>query len=168
MRAPDPAGLSHRMSTMQDTTSTNPASVVLPLAGNYNPRAQLANWRSLAWSAVLPNLDMGSLSCLAGRTPTSDKSHNRHFAASPPFLPALEGCEILQRNGRLWLTECSNGIFLLDAAHYSMLLAACCGQAEQAPTVQFLVRLSESCKAQQDADQRHFVHWIRHLLVDIK
>jgi hypothetical protein len=85
---------------------------------------------------------------------TIDISHHL-----PRSLPAPEGWEILQRNGRVWITECSNGIFRLDAAHYSMLLAACCGQVEQAPTVQFLVRLNESCKAQQDADRRHFVHW---------
>ena len=36
------------------------------------------------------------------------------------------------------------------------------------PNCKFLVRLSESCKAQQDADRRHFVHWSRHLLADIK
>ena len=77
MRAPDPAGLSHRMSTMQDTTSPNRASVVLPLDGNYNPRAQLANWRSLVWSAVLPNVDMGR--CLARQSSFTRGRRNPHF-----------------------------------------------------------------------------------------
>ena len=94
---------------------------------------------------------------------TIDISHHL-----PRSLPAPAGWEILQRNGRVWLTEHSNGIVRLDAAHYNMLLAAGCDQAEQVPTAQFLVTLSESCRAQQDADRRHFVHWSRHLLADIK
>ena len=94
---------------------------------------------------------------------TIDISHHL-----PRSLPAPAGWEILQRNGRVWLTEHSNGIARLDAAHYNMLLATGCDQAEQVPTAQFLVTLSESCRAQQDADRRHFVHWSRHLLADIK
>lgn len=94
---------------------------------------------------------------------TIDISHHL-----PRPLPAPKGWEILQRNGRVWLTEGSHGVVRLDAAHYGMLLAADCDQAEQVPTTQFLVKLSKSCRAQQDADRRHFVHWSRHLLADIK
>ena len=84
---------------------------------------------------------------------TIDISHHL-----PRSLPAPEGWEILQRNGRVWLTECRNGVVRLDAAHYGMLLAAGCDKVGQVPTAQFLARLSESCRAQQDADRRHFVH----------
>ncbi len=62
---------------MQDTTSPNHASVVLPLAGSYNPRAELANWRSLAWSAVLPNVNMGR--CLARQSSFTSGRRNPHF-----------------------------------------------------------------------------------------
>jgi ribonuclease HI len=94
---------------------------------------------------------------------TIDISHHL-----PRSLQAPEGWEILQRNGRVWITERSNGVVRLDAAHYGMLLAAGCDQAEQVPTTEFLVKLSESCRTQQDADRRHFIHWSRHLLVNIK
>ena len=87
----------------------------------------------------------------------------------PRDLPAPEGWSILQRNGRVWVATRSNEIIRLDAAHYSMLLATCCAQEEQqAPTEQFLVQLSESSRAQQDADRQHYVHWSRHLLANIR
>ncbi len=60
-------------------------------------------------------------------------------------------------------------IVRLDAAHYSILLAACCGQeALQTPTTQFLVQLSASCRAQQDVVRQHYVHWSRRLLANIR
>ena len=72
-------------------------------------------------------------------------------------------------NGRVWVTERSNKIIRLDSAHKSMLLATKCGQEEQqAPTEQFLVQLSESSRAQQDADRQCYVHWSRHLLANIQ
>ena len=52
---------------------------------------------------------------------TIDISHHL-----PRPLPAPKGWEILQRNGRVWLTEGSHGVVRLDAAHYGMLLAADC------------------------------------------
>ena len=165
------------MSTMQDTTSPNHASVVLPLGPGWKlqPASSTGQLEITGLVRCIAQRRHGKVPCPAvilhpwqAEPPllskvTIDISHHL-----PRSLPAPEGWEILQRNGRVWITECSNGIFLLDAAHYSMLIAACCGQVEQAPTVQFLVRLSESCKAQQDADRRHFVHWSRHLLADIK
>ena len=97
-------------------------------------------------------------------TVTIDISHHL-----PRGLPAPEGWEIIQRNGRVWITECGSRIVRLDAAHYGMLLAACCGLEElQPPTTQFLVQLSASCRAQQDADRQHYVHWSRHLLANIR
>ena len=87
----------------------------------------------------------------------------------PRVLPAPEGWEIIQRNGRVWVAARSNQIIRLDAAHYNMLLAICCDQEEQqAPTEQFLVQLSESSRVQQDADRQHYVHWSRHLLANIR
>ena len=87
----------------------------------------------------------------------------------PRGLPAPEGWEIIQRNGRVWVTTNSNKIIRLDAAHYGMLLAMCCNQGEQqAPTEQFLAQLSESSRVQQDADRQHYVHWSRHLLANIR
>ncbi len=91
----------------------------------------------------------------------------------PRGLPAPEGWDIIQRNGRIWVAARSNKIIRLDAAHLSMLLATCCDQEEQqAPTEQFLVQLNESSRlrAQQDADRRrqHYVHWSRHLLANIR
>ncbi len=68
----------------------------------------------------------------------------------PQGLPAQEGWEITRRNGRVWIKERGSRIVRLDAAHYSMLLATCCGQeALEAPATQFLVRqqLSASCRA---------------------
>ena len=54
------------------------------------------------------------------------------------------------------------------------LLAIWCGhEALQAPTTQLLVQLSAathrsaSCRAQQDADRQHYMHWNRHLLANI-
>ena len=87
----------------------------------------------------------------------------------PRSLPAPEGWEIIQRNGRVWVADRRNTIIRLDAAHYSMLLATCCAQEEQqTPTEQCLVQLSGSSRAQQDADRLHYVHWSRHLLARIR
>ena len=95
---------------------------------------------------------------------TIDISHHL-----PRSLPAPEGWEIIQRNGRVWITERRSRVVRLDAAHYSMLVASCCAQeAQRTPTAQFLAQLSESCRAQQDADRRYFVHWSRHLLASIR
>ncbi len=50
-----------------------------------------------------------------------------------------------------------------------MLLTACCGlEVLQPPTTQFLVQLSASCRAQQNANRQHYVHWSRHLLANIR
>ncbi len=87
----------------------------------------------------------------------------------PRDLPAPAGWNILERNVRVWEAARSNKIIRLDAVHYSMLLATCCAQEEQrTPTKQFLVQLSESPRAQQDADSQHYVHWSRHLLANIR
>jgi ribonuclease HI len=87
----------------------------------------------------------------------------------PRSLQAPEGREVLQRNGRIWITERSNSVIRLDAAHYGMLLASCCGcEEQQVPTVQFLMKLGQSCRAQQVADLQHYVHWSRHLLANIR
>ena len=95
---------------------------------------------------------------------TIDVSH--HY---PKNLPAPEGWEIIQRNGRVWIAEYNNRIAKMDAAQYSMLLTTCCNQeAQGAPTTQFLAHISKSCRAQQDADQAYYVHWSRHLLASVR
>ena len=57
----------------------------------------------------------------------------------------------------------------LDAAQYHMLLAMCSDQVvPSAPSEQILNRISESCRAQNDADLEFFVHWSRHLVAYLR
>ena len=85
----------------------------------------------------------------------------------PKSLPAPDGWEIIQRNGRVWIVENSNRVSRMDAAQYGMLLDTCCG-CDTAPSAQFLQHVARSCRAQQDADVRHCVPWSRHLLASIR
>ena len=85
----------------------------------------------------------------------------------PKSLPAPDGWEIIQRNGRVWIVENSNRVSRMDAAQYGMLLATCCGH-DTAPSTQFLQHIAQSCRAQQDADVRHCVPWSRHFLASIR
>ncbi len=81
-------------------------------------------------------------------------------------LPAPAGREVIQRNGRVWIAERCKRVAKLDAAQYHMLLATCENQDDQSvPTEQTLNRISDSCRAQNDADLGFFVHWSRHLVV---
>ncbi len=77
-----------------------------------------------------------------------DVSHHH-----PKSLPAPDGWEVIQRNGRVWISGCNHRVVKMDAAQYNMLLAMCCDQVvPSAPTEQTLNRISESCRAQNDAD----------------
>ena len=93
-----------------------------------------------------------------------DVSHHH-----PKSLPAPEGWEVIQRNGRVWISERNNRVAKMDAAQYHMLSATCCHLDAQAPpTEQSLTHICASCRAQNDADQEFFVHWSRHLLASIQ
>ncbi len=95
---------------------------------------------------------------------TIDVSHHH-----PRSLPAPDGWEIIQRNGRVWIAEHSNRVARIDAAQYRMLLATYCGQeGHNTPSTHFLGHFNESCRAQQDADQTYCVPWSRHLLASIR
>ena len=87
----------------------------------------------------------------------------------PRNLPAPDGWEIMQRNGRVWIAERRNQVARMDAAQYGMLLAACVGRETHCvPSTHFLENVCKSCRAQQDADQSHCVPWSRHLLARIQ
>ncbi len=93
-----------------------------------------------------------------------DLSHHHHRS-----LPAPLGWEVIQRNGRVWLAEGRTRAVKLDAAQYHMLLASCDDQdAHTVPTELTLARISDSCRAQKDADLVSFVHWSRHLVASIR
>jgi hypothetical protein len=95
---------------------------------------------------------------------TIDVSH--HY---PQSLPAPIGWEIIQRNKRTWMVEQNSQVTKIDAAQYNMLLAISCDQeTASAPTTQFLVDISTSCRAQKVADLEYYVHWSRHLLANIQ
>ena len=50
-----------------------------------------------------------------------------------------------------------------------MLLAMCSDQVvPSAPSEQILNRISETCRAQNDADIEFFVHWSRHLVAYLR
>jgi hypothetical protein len=53
---------------------------------------------------------------------------------------------------RIWTVEQNNRVTRIDAAQYHMLLAMNEAQEMDAPTAQFLVNLSTSCRAQKAAD----------------
>ena len=87
----------------------------------------------------------------------------------PKSLPAPDGWEVIQRNGRVWISGRSDRVVKLDAAQYHMLLAMCSNQVvPSAPSEQTLKRISESCQAQNDADIEFFVHWSRHLVAYLR
>ncbi len=50
------------------------------------------------------------------------------------------------------------------------MLVATCGNrdAQSVPTEQTLNRISDSCRAQNDADLVSFVHWSRHLVASVR
>ena len=57
----------------------------------------------------------------------------------------------------------------MDAAQYGLLLTTCYEQdIQRTPLPKFLVRICESCRSQQEADQEYCVPWSRHLLANIK
>jgi hypothetical protein len=67
------------------------------------------------------------------------------------------------------LVEQNSRATKIGTAQYSMLLAICGDQeATSALTTQFLVDISASCRAQKVADLEYYVHWIRHLLANIR
>ena len=93
-----------------------------------------------------------------------DVSHHH-----PKSLPAPDGWEVIQRNGRVWISGRNSRVAKLDAAQYHMLLAMCSDQVvPSAPSEQILNRISESCRAQNDADIEFFVHWSRHLVAYLR
>jgi hypothetical protein len=93
-----------------------------------------------------------------------DLSHHH-----PRSLPAPVGWEVIQRNGRVWLAERNAWVVKMDAAQYHMLLATCGDQdAKTVPTELTLARISDSCRAQKDADLVSFIHWSRHLVASIR
>ena len=95
---------------------------------------------------------------------TIDVAHHH-----PKSLPAPDNWEIIQRNGRVWIAEHNNRVVKMDAAQYGMLLTSCYEQdIQRAPLLKFLLRICESCRAQQDADQEYCVPWSRHLLANIR
>jgi hypothetical protein len=172
-------GLSHLLSTMQVITSLLLARVVLPQAGNCRLRARPVGQMELAGlvqyiiqrrRCALPH-PAGILHPWQADPPLLSKVIIDISHHLPRSLQALEGWEIIQCNGWVWVTECSSKIIRLDAAHYSMILATCCGQEKhQAPTEQFLLQLSgsRSSRAQQVADRQHNINWSRHLLSSIQ
>jgi len=88
-----------------------------------------------------------------------DTSHHHPLQLSSP-----EGWLVLQRNGRVWITEHNRRVARLDAAQYGMLLTMSGGQ----PTAEFLQHVCWSCQAQWEIDRDHFVPWSRHLLAGIR
>ena len=75
----------------------------------------------------------------------------------------------MQRNGRVWIADHNNRVVKMDAAQYGLLLTTCYEQdIQRAPLMKFLVRICESCRSQQDADQEYCVPWSRHLLANIR
>ena len=87
----------------------------------------------------------------------------------PRLLPAPEGWEIWQRNGRLWIAESQRRVAMVDAAQYGMLVTMWAGlEDHQTPTPQFLHYLCASCRRQQESDRTHGVSWSRHLLTNIQ
>ncbi len=89
---------------------------------------------------------------LPGRV-TVDVSHYH-----PQSLPAPISWEIIQRNGRIWMVEQNSRVTKIDAAQYNMLLAISGDQdTASAPTTQFLVDISTSCRAQKVADLECYV-----------
>jgi hypothetical protein len=79
------------------------------------------------------------------------------------------GWEVIQRNGRVWIAERNTRVAKLDAAQYHMLLATCGNQdARSVPAELTLNRISDSCRAQKDADLVSLVHWSRHLVARIR
>ena len=87
----------------------------------------------------------------------------------PKGLPAPDNWEIIQRNGRVWISDQNNRIVRMDAAQYGLLLTTCYDQdIQRAPLVKFLEQICASCRAQQDADQDYCVPWSRHFLANIR
>ena len=87
----------------------------------------------------------------------------------PRLLPAPEGWEIWQRNGRLWIAESQRRVAMVDAAQYGMLVTMWAGlEDHQTPTPQFPHYLCASCRRQQESDRTHGVSWSRHLLTNIQ
>ncbi len=79
------------------------------------------------------------------------------------------GWEVIQRNGRIWMVEKHNRVAKLDAAQYHILLAMhAAPTANAAPTAQFLISVSASCRAQKAADREHHVPLSRHLLASLR
>ncbi len=87
----------------------------------------------------------------------------------PQSLPDPIGWERIQRNWRIWMVEQNSRVIKIDAAQYNMLLAIRGDQEiASAPTTQFLVDISTSCRAQRVADLEYYVHWSMHLLANIR
>jgi hypothetical protein len=59
------------------------------------------------------------------------------------------------------MVEQNNWVTRIDAAQYHMLLEMNEDQGMDAPTAQFLVIISTSCRAQKAADREYHEHWSR-------
>ena len=81
-------------------------------------------------------------------------------------LPAPTGWEIIQCNGRTFITSPGQATVSLDQAQFGMLRAMHSGEHHglQELSISFLIHLCESCLAQQRADGLWHVPWSRHLL----
>jgi hypothetical protein len=95
---------------------------------------------------------------------TVDVSHHH-----PQGITAPAGWEIIQRKGLVWMVEHKSRDRGSTTWQYGMLPATCYVQeAASAPTTQFLVNTSTTCRAQNVADLEYYVHWSRQLLATIQ